>query len=382
MAEADPGFARPAPKGRATPFLDLDHDRLLRNLRRMQARADAAGAALRPHVKTHKSLDIARLQLETGARGVTASKPSEARVFVEGGIGSVTLAYPVVRPEALDDLLGAARSRGADVRFIAGDRTHVSALAAAGARHGLVLPVFLKVDVGLGRIGVQPGSDMADALARRLHEGPWTSFAGLIAHAGQAYSAKDADGLAAIARREAEILVGLGGRLAASGVPVPVISVGATPTCLGAPIPPEINEIRPGNYALLDRTALRLGICTADDLALSVVATVVGRAERHAIIDAGSKALSSDGGPHGTAIAGFGLVTAADALHGQEWRVEKLSEEHGFVACGDRDLQVGARVRVFPNHACATVACFEVYGPADADPDAPNWRVDGRSCLV
>ena len=117
-----------------------------------------------------------------------------------------------------------------------------------------------------------------------------------------------------------------------------------------------------------------LGLCVSDDLALSVVATVVSRNSRYAIIDAGTKALSSDRGPHGTISTGFGLAVSADKPD-RVWEVEKLSEEHGFVSCSLDELAVGSRVRIFPNHACATIACFDAYGP---DPGEPNNAVNAR----
>jgi D-serine deaminase-like pyridoxal phosphate-dependent protein len=369
----------PPPPERQTPFLELDADRLERNLLAMQRRADGARVCLRPHIKTHKSLRIARRQIALGASGVTASKPSEAQVFVEGGIASVTLAYPVVRSAAIDYLLEVGRARGADLNFIAADWAGVAALAEAGLRHGLRLSVFLKVDVGLGRVGVKPDAEDAVHLAAALSDGRDLSMAGLLAHAGHAYGASDISAIREIATKEAADLTRLKARLEAAGIAVPCVSVGSTPTCLGAPIPPGVDEIRPGNYAFLDRTAMRLGLCEPDDLTLSVVATVVARNSRYAIIDAGSKALSSDQGPHGTSLSGFGAVVIAERAPEAAWQIEKMSEEHGFVPCALGELPVGSRLRIFPNHSCATVACFDSYGPEDADPSS---RIDARGCFA
>jgi D-serine deaminase-like pyridoxal phosphate-dependent protein len=380
-ANVDPrGFGRrPPPPERQTPFLELDVDRLECNLLAMQQRADAARVYLRPHIKTHKSLRLARRQIALGASGVTASKPSEAKVFVEGGIASVTLAYPVVRSTAIDDLLEASRAHGVDLNFIAADWTGIAALAEAGGRHGLRLSVFLKVDVGLGRVGVKPDAEEAVHLAAALSNGRNLRMAGLLAHAGHAYGASDISAIREIAAREAADLTRLKARLEATGTAVPCVSVGSTPTCLGAQIPPGVDEIRPGNYAFLDRTAMRLGLCGPDDLALSMVATVVARNGRYAIIDAGSKALSSDQGPHGTSLSGFGTVVMAERAPEATWQIEKMSEEHGFVPCALGQLPVGSRLRVFPNHSCATVACFDVYGPEGADNSS---RIDARGCFA
>jgi D-serine deaminase-like pyridoxal phosphate-dependent protein len=374
------GFERGRPPDWAlTPFLDLDPIRFERNIAAMQRRADAAGVLLRPHIKTHKSLRLARKQIAVGAVGVTASKPSEALIFVEGGISSVTLAYPVICSARIDALLEAARARDADIRFLVDHHLGLAALADAGLRHGRQLPVFIKVDVGLGRAGVAPDSPQGVELAVAINQCPGVRLAGLLSHAGHAYGAGDRKEIDRIARAEAVDLLSLKARIEAAGIKVPCLSVGSTPTCLGTPIPAGIDEIRPGNYAVLDRTALRLGLCASDDLALSVVATVVSRNSRYAIIDAGSKALSSDGGPHGTVSKGFGLAVSADIAPGRFWEVEKLSEEHGFVLCGAEDLAVGSRIRIFPNHACATIACFDAYGPK---PGEPSSLVDARGRFI
>jgi D-serine deaminase-like pyridoxal phosphate-dependent protein len=171
----------------------------------------------------------------------------------------VTLAYPVVRSAAIDDLLEVGRARGTDLNFIAADWTGVAALAKAALRHGLRLSVFLKVDVGLGRVGVKPDAEDAVHLAAALSDGRDLSMAGLLAHAGHAYGASDISAIREIASKEAADLTRLKARLEATGIAVPCVSVGSTPTCLGAPIPPGVDEIRPGNYAFLDRTAMRLG---------------------------------------------------------------------------------------------------------------------------
>jgi D-serine deaminase-like pyridoxal phosphate-dependent protein len=375
------GFGRNPPELATTPFIELDRGRLVRNITAMQTRAAAAGVNLRPHIKTHKSIELARLQLNTGAVGVTASKPTEALVFVEACVPSVTIAYPVIHPDRLDSLLRAAKDRDVEVQFIAGDETGVAVLETAASRHGMVLPVFMKVDVGLGRVGVNPYGDDALVLAHAIRSRKSLRFLGLLSHAGHAYGASDLSEIRQIAKQEAADLNALKQRLSTRGIQVQRISVGATPTCLGAPLPQDVDEIRPGNYVFLDATALRLGICSPDDLAMSVIASVVSRNGRYAIIDAGTKAMSSDLGPHGTGGSGFGIVTRADTEDARVWSIEKMSEEHGFVSCDRADLPVGTRLRIFPNHSCAVVALFDRYGPASGACDTQKAAIDARGCL-
>ncbi|HWT64325.1 MAG TPA: alanine racemase [Ochrobactrum sp.] len=352
-------FNRPTPADLPTPYVEIDDERLMRNLKGMQQRADKAGVALRPHIKTHKSLTIAQRQLDLGAIGITASKPEEALVFVEGGVASVTLAYPLVRPESIDRLVRSAKTRQTELLFIAAHEMGVEAIGAAAEAHGVKLGVFLKIDVGLGRVGVKPQNPAAELLAQGIAKHPHLTFAGLLSHAGHSYGSTSAGQLANIANAEAQALLELAERLKKLGLEVPRISVGATPTCLGAPIPAGITEIRPGNYAFLDHTALRLGIASADDISLSIIATVVAHNEHHFIIDAGSKSLSSDLGAHGSGGGGFGIAVRVNGAVPKTWNVERLSEEHGFVRFSDTPPAIGTRVRIFPNHSCAVVAQFD-----------------------
>lgn len=380
MTDAAPiaAFLRPDPVLLPTPYVEIDDDRLMRNLRGMQARADAAGVALRPHIKTHKCLAIAGRQLELGAVGVTASKPEEALVFVEAGIPSVTLAYPIVRPEAIDRLVLSVKARGTELLLIAAHTTGVDAIGAAAEAHGVKLGVFLKIDVGLGRVGVKPQDPHALVLAESISRHPHLTFAGLLSHAGHSYGGKSLEDLTKIADAEALALRELADRLRRSGIDVPRVSVGATPTCLGAPIPEGVTEIRPGNYAFLDRTALRLGISTPDDISLSVIATVVAHNDRHFLVDAGSKSLSSDLGAHGSGGSGLGVAVSADSECEEAWEVERLSEEHGFVRFSKVPPSIGSRVRIFPNHACAVVAQFDSVTLRQSDGRAVALRVDAR----
>lgn len=374
------GLRRPAAAALPTPYVEVDEMRLKRNMQAMQSRADAAGLVMFPHVKTHKSVYLAKQQLALGARGITASKPSEALVFVEAGIPSIILAYPIISAESLDRLLPAVKAHGTELRTIAASVTGVDALSAAATRYGVEIGVFLKVDVGLGRVGLKPHDPSALAVCEKIVAAKGLHFAGLLSHAGHSYAASDAEGIAAVARDEAAAMAGLASELKGRGIEVACISVGATPTCVGAPLQ-AVDCVRPGNYVFLDGTALRLGICSADDLALSVVARVVASNDKHFIIDAGSKTMSSDRGAHGMGGNGFGIVIGADCgSDAGVWTLERMSEEHGFVPVSGRGLPLGSRVRVFPNHSCATIANFDRFALRGEDGEARSLPVDARSC--
>lgn len=350
---AETGWLRPLFADRLTPYLEIDAARLQQNLHQMQQKADAAGVTLRPHIKTHKSVWIAQQQRRLGAQGITVSKPSEGIAFIHGGERDLMLAYPVVHADTLGEFLATATQYQAHITCIADCAAGVAAIAEAHQRQrDCSLAVAVKVDVGLHRVGVDPHSDDALMLAQQIIASG-LRFAGLVSHAGHAYGAGNATAIADVAQQEMTLMRDLQRRMISAGIDPCRISVGSTPTALAAPVAPGSDEIRPGNYALLDLTAWRLGLCSPDALALTVVTRVVAVNPHFAIIDAGSKMLSSDKGPHGTNASGFGL--AVDD-HGNHYDVIKLSEEHGFLQYRDRAPVPGALLRLFPNHSCATIA--------------------------
>lgn len=348
---ATPDFG-PLPKGVETPAVLVDAARLAANIRRGAAIAAQAGVSLRPHIKTHKSLAIARMQLDAGAVGITASKTDEALVFIRGGVPSVTCAYPVIDACKLDRLVAAAKEHGCDLRLMADSDAAVTALHEAGERSGAVLPVFLKIDVGLHRCGLEPDDPRLPRLAGRIHGSPHLTFGGILSHAGHSYGASHAAEVQTIAREEAAAMRGVRDVLLTQGIPVPCVSVGATPTVLAADDFEGVNELRPGNYVFMDRTPVRLGLCDEADVALTVLATVVSVNDRYALVDAGSKVLSSDGGAHGAKGAGgFGLAWTIPA-EGAPMTVARLSEEHGWLSHEGNPPRIGSQVRILPNHSC------------------------------
>ncbi len=363
-----------------TPCLVLDRAALARNLGRVRAIAEAAGVRLRPHVKTHKSLELARLQLEEGgACGLTASKADEALVFLHGSVKSLTVAYPIVDPRKLGRLFAAAA--GTDLRFIADCPIHLAVLEAAAERAGRRVPVFMKVDVGLGRVGVAPRSAEALALPRAIAASPWLAFAGILSHAGHAYGAAGRAEAAQVAESERLTLLDLAARLEEAGTPAREISVGSSPTVLAAERFNGLTEIRPGNYVFMDATLMRLGLARAEDVALKVLATVVSRNEDWLIVDAGSKTLSSDSGAHGSGGAGFG-VALPTTPGAPGLRVTRLSEEHGWVARAGADVHVGAHLAIIPNHACPVANLVAGYWLVEDGRVLARWEAQARGALL
>lgn len=367
----------PVPQGVETPAVLVDATRLAANIARVAAIGHRAGVAVRPHIKTHKSIEIARMQMLAGAVGITASKCDEALVFINAGLPSVTCAYPIADPRKLDRLLAGAEAAGCDLRLMADSEALVVALEDAAGRLGRIIPVYLKIDVGLHRCGLEVEAPALPLLATRIEAAPWLALAGILSHAGQAYGATDASGARAVAHDEAVLMRRAKARIEAAGVPVPEVSVGSTPTVLASDDYAGITEIRPGNYVFMDRTPIRLGLCAASETALTVLATVVAVNAQFIIVDAGSKVLSSDGGAHGALGAGgFGL--AWPVRGGGSLPVARLSEEHGWLERGKANLSVGDVVRILPNHACVVANLASVLLLVDAAGGAQPLRVDAR----
>jgi D-serine deaminase-like pyridoxal phosphate-dependent protein len=326
----------------STPAVVIDLDVLEQNVSRMAEAARIHGVGLRPHAKTHKTLEIARLQVKAGATGLTVAKTSEAEVYAEAGFADIFVAYPVVGADKGRRLLALADR----VRIAVGVDSMEGAATLARVFHeaGRSLDVLLKVDVGLHRVGVAPAS--APAMARGLADLPGLRMRGLFTHGGQAYEGEDASRVLAVARDEGRTMVGVAGELREQGLSVETVSVGSTPTARGGMSVAGVTECRPGNYVFHDFSQVCLGTCSLDNCAMTVLTTVVSVPEAgRAVVDAGSKVLSTD--PLRPRAGGHGLVL------GTASRLSGLSEEHGVIAVEPGDLfRVGDRIRILPNHAC------------------------------
>ncbi len=353
-----------------TPALLIERSILETNLRAAADLAARHDIALRPHWKTHKCLEIARLQEEAGAVGGTVAKPGEAEVFLAAGFRDVRVATTVVAPTKIDRLL-AARGDAA-LSVIVESAAGREAWSAAAARVGRPVPVLLEVDVGMGRTGVLP-ADAVEA-ARALHASPGLAFAGVLTHAGHGYQASSYEDRAAIGRSEGETLVRVARAIREPGIPCDEVSVGSTPTAEFSAAIPGVTEVRPGNSVFHDGIQVDLGVVGIDRCALTVLATVVARPARdRVVLDCGSKTLSSDVGGAGAA-GGFGRV-----LDRPELRLARLSEEHGILPVPeDSPLSVGDRLRIVPNHACATTNLHERFVVADGESVTAEWSIAAR----
>jgi D-serine deaminase-like pyridoxal phosphate-dependent protein len=337
-----------------TPQVVVDRARLAANIARMQAMAARGGKCLRPHAKTHKSPQIARMQVAGGAVGICCAKLGEAEVFAAAGIADIRLPYPV-NPANASRVI--ALLDGVRLSIIVDDLEVAGAWSRAMTSARRQLDVLVKVDVGFHRCGIDPMSDTAPRIVAGVAALPGLRLRGLLSHAGHSYHATSEAELRAIAVAEADIMTTLAARVRASGVEFEEISVGATPTARFSADLPGITEMRPGNYVYFDRTQVGLGAATATDCALFVHAMVVSTpAPDRIVLDCGSKTLSSDAARGFGTPRGHGLVfrSMSDAAADETLQIERLSEEHATVRVipGSTPLRTGDRVFVLPNHSC------------------------------
>jgi D-serine deaminase-like pyridoxal phosphate-dependent protein len=311
-----------------TPALLVDRARLEANVAAMAEAMRRAGVALRPHFKTSKSLEVARLQADAGAVGFTCATPAEVDALLEAGHRDLFWAHAPVGPKAA---LAAEFNRRGRVIVAVDSAELVDGLAPG-------IPVRIEVDTGLGRTGVAAAE--VPALARRIRD-RGLELDGVYTFEGQAYTAPDR---AAAAVRAAQELVAVAETLRADGIAAPSVSVGSTPGAASAPFVAGVTEARPGTYVFADAGQVRLGSQRLGDCALTVAATVIRVGDAGAVVDAGTKALGSERAPDGT----FGIVPEHDGVVAAAW------EEHGLIT-GASGLSVGDVVHIVPNHACITV---------------------------
>ena len=353
-----------------TPALLLDLDVLEHNLDRMSDRAEQLGVALRPHIKTHKCIEIAELQRQRSIAGLTVSTLYEARVFAENGFTDLTWAFPLALSRLSEAIDLATRSR---LGLVIDSEEALAALTSLPPRES-PLHVWIKVDCGYHRAGVDPRAEATVRLAGDIVGSSSLVFAGILSHSGDAYHGKDGNEIAAIAERERAAMVELAERLRSSGIEVNGISVGSTPAMTHVRNLEGVTEARPGNYALFDYTQHVLGSCSVDECAATVLASVVSRQANHSVIDAGALSLSRDPGPRGadgTSMGRIFLDPGSKELD-PDLRVVSVSQEHGIV---NGSLAVGTKLRIVPNHSCLTVACFDEYQVVGGDTVVDRWKI-------
>lgn len=350
-----------------TPCLVLDAERMERNIARLRARLAPHGVTLRPHLKTAKSVEVALQVMESPQGPATVSTLKEAEFFADAGVRDIIYAVGIA-PWKLAKVIE-LRRRGVDLAVVLDTVEQAQAVAKASRESGDAIPALIEIDCDGHRSGVLPG-DAARLveIGRALCDGG--ELRGVLTHAGGSYAARGMQALQQAAEEERLSVVDAATILRDAGLPCPVVSIGSTPTAHYALDLTGVTEVRAGVFVFFDLVMAGIGICNVDDIALSVMGTVIGhqRDKGWILIDAGWMAMSQDRGTAKQAVnQGYGVVCDLAGNPYPDLILADANQEHGIItlrpgADGQLpDLAIGDRVRVLPNHACATGAQHRTY---------------------
>lgn len=349
-----------------TPCLVLDVDRMDRNIARLRAKLDGLGVTLRPHLKTAKSVEIARRMMNTPQGPATVSTLREAELFAEAGITDVIYAVGVT-PSKLAKVIELRRG-GCDLAVLLDTVEQAQAVASASREAGIIIPALIEIDCDGHRSGILPGdADRLRAIAAALVDGG--ELRGVLTHAGGSYSARG-NKLKDCADTERKAVIEAATILRKAGYACPIVSMGSTPTAHNAVVLDGVTEVRAGVFIFFDLVMAGIGICKVEDIAISVLATVIGhqREKGWILIDAGWMAMSQDRGTSKQEVnQGYGLVCDVSGQPFDNLILADANQEHGIITvrpgsdAGLPALQIGDRVRILPNHACATGAQHQAY---------------------
>lgn len=363
-----------------TPALILDYDILEKNIKRMQQKADENNVKLRPHIKTHKCTEIARLQVKSGAIGITASTIQEVYSFAHAGFSDITWAFPL-NPSYLEEVFSILKKINLGLLIDSIEAFEI--IENKSKSTGIKPAIWLEIDSGQHRSGIDFTSKKAQELANRILKSKHINFVGLLTHAGHAYNAQSVEEVKKIAIEEQEIILNAK-EILFNGLPINA-SIGSTPTISLADRIKNIDEIRPGNYVFYDYSQVLLGSCKVEDCALSVLSTIVSinKQANRLIIDAGALSLSKDTGPpQFKNYSSYGMIHT-DLFSkniNQNLRITNLTQEHGIVACSDESSVIerykyGDKVRILMNHSCLTTSLFDFYYIVSGDKVIDRWEI-------
>ena len=360
-------------EGLKTPAFLIDLAKLKTNIQMMKERAQKNSVTLRPHVKTHKTAEIAGMQTTSEAPGITVSTLAEARFYQESGFEDITYGFPITANKLSEAAELTARLQA--FNLLLDQPQTLSALEAYAREHRIRFKIFLKVDCGYHRAGVDPSKPASVQLARQLAASDCIEFKGILTHAGHSYHCSDPAEIVKVARQERDVMVQFAEQLQDNGTACGTVSVGSTPTAMHAPDWQGVTEIRPGNYAFFDKFQADIGSCHPGQVAATVLTTVAAHypTRNHMLIDAGALALSKDlGADHlGTGIV-FGSVVNHPRL-----RLFSVSQEHGLITCSDpidfEKFPVGSLLQIIPNHSCLTAALFPKYHVVEDNQVVDEW---------
>ncbi len=350
-----------------TPCLILDTERMDRNIARLRSALAPFDVTLRPHLKTGKSVEVARRVMTSPQGPATVSTLKEAECFAAAGVRDIIYAVGIA-PAKLAKVIE-LRKQGVDLAVVLDTVEQAQAVAAASREIGEAIPALIEIDCDGHRAGVLPNdAQQLVEIGEALTQGG--ELRGVLTHAGGSYTAKGADAFRQCAEEERRGVVDAATILRNAGLPCPVVSVGSTPTAHHAADLTGVTEVRAGVFVFFDLVMAGIGVCRVDDIALSVLATVIGhqREKGWILIDAGWMAMSQDRGTAKQEVnQGYGFVCDANGTLLCDLIVADANQEHGIIAVRPGsgatlpDLSIGDRVRILPNHACATAAQHRSY---------------------
>lgn len=355
-------------EGLRTPALLLDESRMMRNIARLRGRLDKLGVNLRPHLKTPKSIEVARRVMDGPHGPATVSTLQEAEQFAAGGVRDILYAVGIA-PSKLDRVT-ALRRQGVELSIVVDNVAAARAVAEHSRRTHDPIPTLIEIDSDGHRAGVRPENTVnLLEIGNTLHGGG-AQLRGVMTHAGESYACKSVAEIVAIAERERAAAVGCAMVLRDAGLPAPVVSVGSTPTAHFAADLTGVTEVRAGVFMFFDLVMAGLDVCTVDDIALSVLGTVIGHQPDKGwiLVDAGWMAMSRDRGTASQRIdQGYGIVCSVDGEPYPDLIMVQANQEQGTIAVRSGSgaslphLPIGSLVRILPNHACATAAQHTQY---------------------
>ena len=356
-----------------TPALILDEAKMNRNIERMQSKLRTLNVSFRPHAKTNKCIDVTRRLMQTPEGPLTVSTLREADYFAEHGVKDILYAV-CIAPNKLEHVI-ALRRKGVKLTIIL-DSLDAAQMVVDRARASQQdFDVMIEIDSDGHRSGVQPDAPELTEIGLLLH-GAGVNVAGVLTHAGSSYDCKTTGEIRERAEQERIAVVGSAERLRAVGIPCPVVSVGSTPTALFAEHLEGVTEVRTGVFVFFDLVMAGLDVCRVEDIALSVLGTVIGHQNDKGwtIIDAGWMAMSRDRGTARQPVdQGYGVVCDIDGQPLDDFILVGANQEHGIIAHRSGSgstiphLKVGTQVRILPNHACSTAAQYGHYNVLGRD---------------
>ena len=369
-----------------TPCLIVDRKKVQANINRLHKHLANLGVNLRPHGKTAKNSDVINLALVGQQGGITVSTLKEADYYFAQGIQDIVYAVGIT-PNKLNHVTTLIQ-QGATLTLILDSLTQVRAVAEHAQLQGIEIPILIEVDCDGHRSGVKPDSALLLDIGQALHTQAGVRLEGVLTHAGESYNCTSLEAITAIAEQERATAVACAERLRNDGLPCPVVSIGSTPTALLVEDLTGITEVRAGVFVFFDLVMAGLGVCDVNDIAVSVLTSVIGHQEDKGwvITDAGWMALSRDRGTAKQRVdQGYGLVCDANGTPLNDMIVAATNQEHGTIEhrhhkpMNKNNYAIGSLLRILPNHACATGAMHNRYYVVDGDQDiVATWeRING-----